>query len=341
MKKGLAVLVSLKLAVLAGVSWMGMAAACGQGVDVQECFQKNGDVNGDGEVNLSDAVYLLRYLFTGRVTPNPELLASADCLTQAMAELAACNAGLAEANAGLEQCRAELAARESELEALEASYSACQGSLSALEAELAACRSALDACQASLSERDAELLTCRTAVGKFKGKPCLPDTNQAFCCDTGGGELSCSSPDFPGQDGFYGTGCQSEGRFTDNGDGTVTDACTGLMWQKANADANGDGGAGRPLRLAAPEREGAAEHFQLRELLRHVSALRGTSVLLLVVDELSYSNAVGLRRERDIRRPHRALEYLRQRRNMQEWHQACPGSPRRIVPACDRPDGML
>ena len=34
------------------------------------------------------------------------------------------------------------------------------------------------------------------------------------------------------------TGCPSEGRFVDNGDGTVTDHCTGLMWQKDTADVN-------------------------------------------------------------------------------------------------------
>jgi hypothetical protein len=31
-----------------------------------------------------------------------------------------------------------------------------------------------------------------------------------------------------------------EDRFVDNGDGTVTDTCTGLMWQKDTADTNGD-----------------------------------------------------------------------------------------------------
>jgi hypothetical protein len=33
-----------------------------------------------------------------------------------------------------------------------------------------------------------------------------------------------------------------EERFRDNGDGTVTDACTGLMWQQRTADITGDGG---------------------------------------------------------------------------------------------------
>ena len=30
-------------------------------------------------------------------------------------------------------------------------------------------------------------------------------------------------------------GCPNEGRFVDNQDGTVTDTCTGLMWQQATA----------------------------------------------------------------------------------------------------------
>ncbi len=35
--------------------------------------------------------------------------------------------------------------------------------------------------------------------------------------------------------------CPIEGRFRDNEDGTVTDACTGLIWQKAHWDRDGDG----------------------------------------------------------------------------------------------------
>jgi len=67
----------------------------------------------------------------------------------------------------------------------------------------------------------------------FCERPCfLPDTGQTRCYDTAGNEISCSSSAYPGQDGFYRVSCQSEVRFVDNGDGTVTDNCTGLMWQK-------------------------------------------------------------------------------------------------------------
>jgi hypothetical protein len=72
--------------------------------------------------------------------------------------------------------------------------------------------------------------------------PCgLPDTGQTKCYDASGVEIPCDSASCPGQDGSYASGCPSEGRFTDNGDGTVTDHCTGLMWQQDTADRNGDG----------------------------------------------------------------------------------------------------
>jgi len=69
----------------------------------------------------------------------------------------------------------------------------------------------------------------------------LPDTGQTTCYDTDGNVIDCESESWPGQDAFYATGCPSEGRFNDNGDGTVTDTCTGLMWQQRTADVNGDG----------------------------------------------------------------------------------------------------
>ncbi len=47
--------------------------------------------------------------------------------------------------------------------------------------------------------------------------------------------IDCASSTYPGQDGFYHVGCPSGGRFVDNLDGTVTDTCTGLMWQKNTA----------------------------------------------------------------------------------------------------------
>ena len=63
-------------------------------------------------------------------------------------------------------------------------------------------------------------------------------TGQTKCYDVEGNEIPCDSETCPGQDGFYQTGCPMEGRIVDNGDGTVTDNCTGLMWQR---DTGNDG----------------------------------------------------------------------------------------------------
>jgi len=71
-------------------------------------------------------------------------------------------------------------------------------------------------------------------------QPSVPATGQRNCYDTAGNLIDCASAEYPGQDGFYQRGCAMEDRFLDNGDGTVTDTCTGLMWQQDTADVNGD-----------------------------------------------------------------------------------------------------
>jgi hypothetical protein len=117
----------------------------------------NGDVNGSGDIDIADAVYLLSYLFANGESP----------------------------------------------EAIE-----CP--------ECPACDSCCPPCP----------------------PPSLPATGQTKCYGTLGAEILCDDPDWPGQDGFYQKGCPREARFVDNGDGTVTDNCTGLMWQKETAQYN-------------------------------------------------------------------------------------------------------
>jgi len=57
---------------------------------------------------------------------------------------------------------------------------------------------------------------------------CLPKTGQTKCYDTAGAEFSCAGT---GQDGDIQAGVVwPSPRFTDHGDGTVTDKLTGLMW---------------------------------------------------------------------------------------------------------------
>lgn len=59
----------------------------------------------------------------------------------------------------------------------------------------------------------------------------IVDTMQDFCAT----DTSLIAPPGPGQ-AFYGQDAQYDGfqaRYLDNGDGTVTDLVTGLMWQQA------------------------------------------------------------------------------------------------------------
>jgi hypothetical protein len=67
----------------------------------------------------------------------------------------------------------------------------------------------------------------------------LPDTGQNLCYDNDQ-EIPCPQPGQPfyGQDGNY-QGPQMA--YQDNGDGTVTDLNTGIMWQQGDAQNEGDG----------------------------------------------------------------------------------------------------
>ncbi len=66
----------------------------------------------------------------------------------------------------------------------------------------------------------------------------IPDTGQAICYNNTG-EITCPAKGeaFYGQDAQYTRNAPS---YTNNGDGTVTDNVTGLIWQKT-ADTDGDG----------------------------------------------------------------------------------------------------
>src|SRR2546426_12263201 len=74
MKKALGLFLAVCFGVALGRMFDGAPATAaggdGQGAGVQKCAAKNGDVNSDGEVGLSDAVTILGFLFLG----NPQEL---------------------------------------------------------------------------------------------------------------------------------------------------------------------------------------------------------------------------------------------------------------------------
>ena len=73
-------------------------------------------------------------------------------------------------------------------------------------------------------------------VFAFAGTIQLPQTGQTKCYDTNGYQISCAGT---GQDGEVRAGVAwPNPRFHDNGNGTITDNLTGLMWTK-NANLSG------------------------------------------------------------------------------------------------------
>jgi hypothetical protein len=101
------------------------------------------------------------------------------------------------------------------------------------------------------------------------GGGALPATGQTECTGYVDGEgwvtVPCETAEIAGQDGAYQAGCPMAERFVDHGDGTVTDTCTGLLWQKDTADVNGDG-------VVSPEWDGG-DAVVWREALEYCEGL--------------------------------------------------------------------
>jgi hypothetical protein len=154
----------------------------------------NGDVNGDDSLDLSDAIYLLAFLFQGGPSPEP-------CPDVTPQTETICNNNLDDDLDGATDC----------------------------------------------ADFD-----CGTDPGCPDSESTLPVTGVTKCYDDTRTEIPCAQAGaFGGQDGFYqdqGVGCPNENRYLideqgtmeDTTDDTVTDTCTGLMWQRDNPDGPGE-----------------------------------------------------------------------------------------------------
>ena len=171
MRKFLALLLVLGVGVVLGRMFDGVGSTVDAEGGQEGCTTQNGDVNGDGAVNMRDVTALVHHLHRPNSAPPVPLCDPP--------ELEECRAALAEATGELEECRLALTAKEEEL-------GECQAALTAKQGEL-------DACQTQQEMTQQALATCQQEQG-----PCA----------------------------------DAEGRYLDNGDGTVTDCETGLVWQQ-------------------------------------------------------------------------------------------------------------
>lgn len=90
---------------------------------------------------------------------------------------------------------------------------------------LANCPADLALCQHDLTVCEGDLATCDAAVGGATGLQLK--TGQTECYDPSGDAIPCNGT---GQDGELQKGVTRS--YVDNGDGTITDNRTGLMWEK-------------------------------------------------------------------------------------------------------------
>lgn len=102
-----------------------------------------------------------------------------------------------------------------------------------LPVDLTACYTDLSSCQSSSAICDADLLTCQDDLDICVNQPGngLVQTGQTKCYNATGNQQPCAGT---GQDADVAAGQTAS--FVDNGDGTITDNRTGLMWEKHSND---------------------------------------------------------------------------------------------------------
>ena len=109
----------------------------------------------------------------------------------------------------------------------------CPGDLAACEGDLATCDDDLATCDGDLTTCDGDLATCNADLAACEAVPVGQphETGQTTCSNAAGTPIACGGT---GQDGALQKGVANS--FTDNGDGTVTDNASGLMWEKLSDD---------------------------------------------------------------------------------------------------------
>jgi hypothetical protein len=119
----------------------------------------------------------------------------------------------------LPNCPADLADCQTDL-------GTCNGDLATCDADRATCDVDLAQAQSDLAQCESDLTACEAA-----GQGQRIQTGQTTCYNIGGIVIPCGGT---GQDGELQKGLTPQ--FVDNGDGTITDARTGLMWEKLSDD---------------------------------------------------------------------------------------------------------
>jgi hypothetical protein len=152
------------------------------------------------------------------------------------ASLMTCTTNLTGCNAGLSTCDSNLNLCNNVLTSTQATLTTCNGNLATCNAGLSTCDSNLNVCDSALTTCNGALATCNSDLGTCPADLGACNADLATC--TG----ATSPPLKTGQTTAFGTGSDGDLQrgvarsYTDNGDGTITDNATGLMWEKKSED---------------------------------------------------------------------------------------------------------
>ena len=171
---------------------------------------------------------------------------SADLLT-CQGSLGTCNGGLTTCTGNLGTCTGDLGTCNSSLTTTQGNLTTCTGSLGTCNTNLATTQTSLTSCNTNLTSTQSSLTTCTGSLGTCTGNltTCQNDlticqaapqgqrlkTGQTLCYNASGTVIACAGT---GQDGQFQKGLARS--YTDNGNGTITDNKTGLMWEKISDD---------------------------------------------------------------------------------------------------------
>jgi Protein of unknown function (DUF1566) len=180
-------------------------------------------------------------------TCNGGLTACTGSLGTCTGSLGTCNTALGTTQASLTACTGDLGTCNSTLASTQSTLAATQTSLSTCTTNLATTQSGLTTCTTNLGTTQASLTACTTALGTCPGDltTCQGNlatcqaaaqgqrltTGHTLCYDVSGTVIGCAGT---GQDGELQKGLVRS--YTDNGNGTITDNRTGLVWEKLSDD---------------------------------------------------------------------------------------------------------
>jgi len=140
-----------------------------------------------------------------------------------------CLADLNACDAGLGTCTKTLDVRTTDLGTCATDLNTCHATLAGAQQSAGLCLADLNACGANLEACTTDLSTCHATPA---AATTFSASGQTSCWNGSGVVIPCAGT---GQDGDTQAGAPLS--YTDNGDGTITDNRTGLMWEKKVAGA--------------------------------------------------------------------------------------------------------